>query len=104
MKRMTWWATGWVLLGTLVPWGCLGADEAEERAVKAFEKMGAEVTRNANGEVQKLDLGTTKATDAGLKELAGLKHLQTLDLRNTKVTYAGVEVLRKKLPKCKILK
>ena len=32
-------------------------------------------------------------TDAGLKELAGLKSLQTLNLSNTKVTDAGLKEL-----------
>ena len=32
-------------------------------------------------------------TDAGLKELAGLKSLQTLDLNGTQVTDAGLKEL-----------
>ena len=32
-------------------------------------------------------------TDAGLKELAGLKNLQTLDLGGTQVTDAGLKEL-----------
>jgi len=40
-----------------------------------------------------LGLGGTKVTDAGLKELAGLKSLQILDLRDTKVTDAGLKEL-----------
>ena len=43
--------------------------------------------------LQALDLGDTKVTDAGLKELAGLKNLQTLDLCNTQVTDAGLKEL-----------
>ncbi len=34
--------------------------------------------------LQSLSLGRTKVTDVGLKELAGLKSLQTLDLYNTR--------------------
>jgi hypothetical protein len=41
-------------------------------------------------------------TDAGLKELAGLKSLQRLDLRFTRVTYNGVAELLKALPGCNI--
>ena len=43
--------------------------------------------------LQTLDLGDTQVTDAGLKELAGLKSLQTLDLSDTKVTDAGLKEL-----------
>jgi len=41
-------------------------------------------------------------TDAGLKELAGLKSLRWLRLNDTKVTAAGVAALQKELPACKI--
>ncbi|GAG37153.1 unnamed protein product, partial [marine sediment metagenome] len=37
-----------------------------------------------------LTLSNTKVTDAGLKELAGLKQLQSLNLFRTKVTDAGL--------------
>ena len=40
-----------------------------------------------------LELGFTKVTDAGLKELAGLKSLQSLNLGHTKVTDAGLKAL-----------
>jgi hypothetical protein len=40
-----------------------------------------------------LDLSYTNVTDAGLKELAGLKSLQTLDLGSTHVTGAGLREL-----------
>jgi len=43
-------------------------------------------------------------TDAGLKELAGLKSLQKLDLRRTQVTDAGLKELQKALPACQILR
>jgi outer membrane lipoprotein-sorting protein len=52
--------------------------------------------------LKKLDL-PTQVTDAGLKELAGLKSLQLLNLEGTDVTDAGVERLQKALPGCKIL-
>jgi len=41
-------------------------------------------------------------TDAGLKELAGLKSLQSLDLFITHVTDAGIKELQKALPGCQI--
>ncbi len=40
-----------------------------------------------------LCLNGTKMTDAGLKEVAGLKSLQTLDVRGTQVTDAGLKEL-----------
>jgi len=40
-----------------------------------------------------LNLGYTQVTDAGLKELAGLKSLQSLYLHGTKVTGAGLKEL-----------
>ena len=40
-----------------------------------------------------LDLGGTLVTDADVKELAGLKSLQTLNLRGTQVTDAGLKEL-----------
>ena len=49
-----------------------------------------------------LDLRGTQVTDAGLKELAGLKSLHTLYLSGTQVTDAGVAELQKALPDCRI--
>ncbi len=49
-----------------------------------------------------LDLRDTRVTDAGLKELAGLKNLTTLQLRGTGVTEAGIARLRQALPGCEI--
>ena len=49
-----------------------------------------------------LDLGGTKITDAGLKEVAEMKQLAILRLKNNKLTNAGVAHLQKALPKCKI--
>ena len=43
--------------------------------------------------LQSLNLVGAKVTDAGLKELAGLKSLQSLDLGGTKVTDAGLKEL-----------
>jgi internalin A len=49
------------------------------------------------------NLSDTKVTNAGLKQLAGLKALQTLNLSGTEVTDAGVAALQKALPDCKII-
>jgi internalin A len=53
--------------------------------------------------LQKLDLGFTRITDAGLKELAKLQNLRELNLLDTQVTDAGVRELRKALPRCRII-
>jgi Leucine-rich repeat (LRR) protein len=45
------------------------------------------------GEEESLNLQGTQVTNAGLKELAGLKSLQTLNLSNTKVTDVGLKDL-----------
>ena len=51
-----------------------------------------------------LDLRHTKATDAGLKELIGLKKLKRLNLEDTQVTDAGAAELGKALPACSIIR
>ena len=60
------------------------------------------VDRAIRANVTALDLSRTQVTDAGLKELAGLKQLTTLDLRGAQVTDAGLKELRAALPGCKI--
>jgi hypothetical protein len=74
----------------------LRGDEAEDRAVKALQKLGARIERDekADGKpVISVNLGLTKVTDAHLKELAPLKHLQTLYLYATRVTDEGLKEL-----------
>ena len=68
------------------------ADEAEDKAVSFVEKLRGAVTRDdkqPGKPVVEVNLGGTKVTDAGLKELAALKGLTTLHLGRTKVTDAG---------------
>ena len=73
------------------------ADEAEDKAVARVKEFGGTFTRDnkAPGKpVVTVDLGNTKVTDAGLKELAALKNLTTLNLyRWHKVTDAGLKEL-----------
>ena len=74
----------------------LFADDAEDKAVQAVMKLGGKVVRDDKDPahpVVSVDLSLTKATDAGLKELAGLKGLQRLVLDNTKVTDVGLKEL-----------
>ena len=52
-----------------------------------------------------LDLGGTKITDAGLKEVAQLQQLTWLNLEDCKqITDAAVAELKKALPKCRIFR
>ena len=53
-------------------------------------------------QLQALDLGETKVTDAGLKQLKGLNQLEFLGLNRTQVTDEGVKHLQEALPKCDI--
>ena len=73
--------------------------------MKAVEKLGGKVTRDdklPGKPVIGVNLGHTKVTDAGLKELKDLKQLTSLNLAETKVTADGVADLQKALPGCKI--
>ena len=94
-----------LLAGLLLASPLLYADEAEKKAAATVEKLGGKVERDDKDPahpVMSVDLNGTKVTDAGLKELAGLKNLHHLDLRETSVTHAGVAELQKALPKLQI--
>lgn len=80
--------------------GRVAADEAEDRAVAAVEKLGGHVTRDEAKPGRPVvavsftgGFGLSEATDLHLKELAPFKELATLDLSNTKVTNAGLREL-----------
>lgn len=51
-----------------------------------------------------LNLWYTEVTDAGVRELAALKNLTKINLIGTKATNAGVKEIQKALPKCEISK
>jgi hypothetical protein len=120
--------TGAALFLALTPLTAVSVqdDQAEDKAVKAIQRLGGRITRDekAKGkpivrveldgpkvtdaglkhlarlkQLRTLYLGGTKVTDAGLKELAGLKQLQKLGLSGTKVTDKGIADLKKALPK-----
>jgi hypothetical protein len=85
-----------LLAGVLLAAPSLYADEAEEMAVASVTKLGGRVQRddkNPSHPVVGLDLSRSKVTDACLKELANLKHLQTLNLNGTPVTDASLKEL-----------
>ena len=75
-----------------------------ETAIVAFaEQAKLEVRYGCTWESTTHDEeGVTLVTDAGLKELEGLKELTVLDLRKTKVTETGLAYLREVLPKCNV--
>jgi hypothetical protein len=86
-----------MLLVLLVPGEAARADEGEDIAVKAIEKfprMSPRIIRDGKLEgkpIVSVDLGFTKMTDDGLKELAGLKRLRILFLHRTLVTDGGLK-------------
>jgi hypothetical protein len=88
--------TGTVLLLLLLVGDAGRADEVEDKAIKVIRKLGGLMARDqkARGKpVIRVDLGFTKMTDAGLRELAALKRLKVLYLHRTKVTDAGLKEL-----------
>ena len=94
-------------VGVVMILACLSgtARADEDSAIKAVEKLGGRVTRDAKlpgKPVTGVALIGIQVTDAYLKELKDLKHLTMLVLRGTKVTAEGVADLRKALPACEI--
>jgi len=67
---------------------------AQEKAVNAIRGLGGQIIMGAELPGCLVDLGDTKITDAGLKELKELKSLQGLDLRGTNITDAGLKELK----------
>ena len=73
------------------------ADEAEERAVRAIEKLGGKVTRDERQRgrlVVAVELSGQDVTDATLQELAPLKQLRSVEPFEAKVTNAYFKELR----------
>jgi hypothetical protein len=89
--RRDFWAMLVVLTVSCGGW----ADEAD--AVKAVTKLGGDVLRDdkALGKpVVGVYLQNTQATDTDLKQVREFDHLQELNLGGTKVTDAGLKELR----------
>ena len=107
MKTALWSLAGGVLLLCLAPWMtvCIRADEVEDKAVKAIEKLGGRIYRDMKAKDKPI-VGVTlpgpKVTDAGLKHLARLKQLRKLYVYGTLVTDKGKVDLRKALPRLEI--
>ena len=83
----------WVILCSSVP---VWADDAEDNSIEFVEKLGGEVnpdSKRPGKPVIEVELASSRVTDAGLKELAGLKNLTTIELDFTLVTDAGLKEL-----------
>jgi internalin A len=126
-----------LLAALLIPLLATHADdkEAEEAALAAVKKLGGSVVRSSKlpgnpvttvylsgkkvtdadlkvlaglkhldkmQNLMQLHLYQTNVSDEGLKELAGLKSLWVLSVGKTKVTQAGAEKLKKELPSISI--
>jgi internalin A len=91
--RLLPFAVGALLLAA----ASLRADDAEDQAERAIEKLGGKVVRDDKDPAKpviQLDLANSKLTDEDLNQLAGLKRLQTLNLLNAvQVTEAGLKEL-----------
>ena len=74
--------------------GCQAPVESDTNAEKALEALGAKIVRDDNAPGKPItQVQLANATDANLKEVAGLKNLRSLDLAGTKVTDAGLKEL-----------
>src|SRR5262249_27129886 len=81
------------LLLAVVP---LHAEENENTAGKAVEKLGGKVTLDNKDPAKPIvgvDLSFTDVMDKGLKDLAPLQRLQALNLGGTKITEVGLKEL-----------
>ena len=75
----------------------LRAEETEERATKAVEKLRGKIyrfTKRPGQPAVNVDLRGTEVTDADLKDLKDFKSLRMLTLRQTGVTDAGLKELK----------
>jgi hypothetical protein len=87
------WAAAATLLALLTG-GNLPADEAEDKAVEAVEKLRGKVARGGQAQgkpVVVVDLERSRAMGADRKQLVGLKQLRHLALDYTAVTDAGLK-------------
>jgi internalin A len=85
-----------VLCLLLVSVAAIRADEVEEKSLKVVDALEGEYERANKREgkpVIKVELRGEKVTDERLKELLGLKQLQSLTLYRTAVTDAGLKGL-----------
>ena len=84
-----------LLLSRAVGFVC--AEETEEQAVAAIEKLGGTIDRDEDKPgkpVRLVRLDRTKIRDAGLVHLQRLKTLEVLALRDTKISNTGLVHLK----------
>lgn len=65
----------------------------QERAIRRFEQLGADIKRNSADEVVSLDFSKTAVTDSDLLELSHFTELKILSLRNTGISNEGLQSL-----------
>lgn len=83
-----------ICVGVLTAVTTVASNEEEERAAAAIEKLKGKITRVGKaGPIIGVDLVGTKVTDADLKYLRKLKGLQKLQLGSTQTSDAGVKEL-----------
>jgi hypothetical protein len=85
------WKRG-VLANLLAPGVPFGLDLQDVSIITGVTNAGLKELAGLKS-VHTLSLGGTRVTDAGLKELAGLQNLQSQDLFGTRVTHAGLQAL-----------
>src|SRR5690242_11997945 len=85
-----------LLLGLLLG-GRLSADEVEDRAAEVITGLGGKVypKQKARGSpIIRVDLGPEAVKGGALQELKNFPHLQTLRLYNSGITDAGLKDLK----------
>jgi Leucine-rich repeat (LRR) protein len=78
---------------TLAP-GPIANAAPEQDIASWLENQGGRVTKEANGHIVGVSLGSTWVTDVDLERIGELKDLQKLDLSHTQITDVGLEHLK----------
>jgi internalin A len=74
--------------------GCSSPEEGDTQAIQSIVALGGKIVQDDNLPGKPvISVEFTKLTDAGLKEVAGLKKLTTLNLTGTQVTDVGLKEL-----------
>ena len=87
MKRLTTWILPIALLLIAgMPGFSAEPDDGQEAAIAAIKKLGGRVELDRNKAVVRVYFSGDKVTDAGMKNLKGLKSLRVLTVFDAKVT------------------
>ena len=86
--------------------GMVALDRVVAVHLRGVTSIGNDDLKHLSGfdSLESLWLDDTQISDAGLKHLSGLANLNYLSLKGTQVTDEGVESLKKKLPRCAIVR